>query len=260
MPFTNKSGVAIHYETEGHFKNPPLLFVHGNGNCLDDWYKLGFVEKLCPYFYLILIDMRGFGESDKPIHFSMYTAELVIRDIIAVLDELNIPSVHYFGNSRGGSLAFAAAKWYPHRFLSYLIGSAQPFGRDEPQLADSYVAWLSQGMSFFVHQVEKALGKPFPSGVRENYLRNNPLAMIAVNQAQTDWPNNSDCFINNKTPRTLLYGELDELAPLNQRYAAQDPICESIIFKGLTHAQTYWNSNIVAPAIIDFIKRHYPEF
>lgn len=174
------------------------------------------------------------------------------------MDELGIEKCHYYGNSRGGSIAFILDKRYPSRFLSYIIAGSEPFGSAAPQFSQGYIELLKQGMPTCFAKLEEGLGESFPAGVKENFLRNDTAALIAANIAQKNWPNDSDCFHNKSfqlMPRTLLYGELDELASYNQKYLKLDPLCELIVLKGLTHAQAYWNSDRIAPEIINFIDR-----
>lgn len=257
MPIINKSGVAIHYQVEGDRSHRPLVMVHGNGNCLDDWYKLGFVKQLSPHFYLILIDMRGYGRSEKLTDPAAYTADCVAGDIIAVMDEVGVGKCHYYGNSRGGSIAFVMGKRYPSRFLSYFIVGSEPFGAAGPQFSEDYIKLLNLGMVECVAKLEEGLKQPFPPGVKENFLQNDPAAMIAANAAQKNWPNDSDCFLHTsfqEAPRAICYGELDELAQTNREYLKLDPHCKLIVFKQLTHAQAYWDSGRVAPEIINFVK------
>lgn len=64
MAFINNNGIKIHYEVEGD--GIPIIFHHGFGNCIEDYYELGYVDALKDNYKLILIDCRGFGKSDKP--------------------------------------------------------------------------------------------------------------------------------------------------------------------------------------------------
>ena len=259
MPFTSKSGVNIHFELVGNPVMPPLVLTHGNGNCLDDWYHLGYVDRLKDRFHLILIDLRGFGESDKPREEAAYDPDLVARDVIAVLDEIGIEKAHYFGNSRGGSMAFLMGKRFPERFLSFIIGSAQPFGKDAPQLSDAFEDWLSKGIEHFVDMLELVLKIKLSDRHKGNFLRNSPDAMIAVSRVQINWPNDSDCFIGKSTPRMLTYGTLDELAAFNRKYKEEiDPGCDVIELADFTHADAYRNGDIISDKIIAFHNKYFP--
>ena len=50
--------ITIHYEVVGQGK-PSIVFHHGNGNCIKDWYALGYVSALKSDFQLVLIDRQS---------------------------------------------------------------------------------------------------------------------------------------------------------------------------------------------------------
>ena len=75
-------GVRVHYEVEGD--GPPLLLVHGRGWSMKDWYRHGFPEALRDKFQVILMDTRGFGESDKPHDEKLYGQTQFMDDACAV--------------------------------------------------------------------------------------------------------------------------------------------------------------------------------
>lgn len=92
MPYVNNNGVRIHYQVDGD--GPPLVLMHGLTQSLEDWYEFGWVEGLRKDYKLILIDHRGHGHSDKPHDPRAYGYELRMRDVLAVLDALNIDKAH----------------------------------------------------------------------------------------------------------------------------------------------------------------------
>ena len=107
MPYADNQGVRIHYEVEGN--GPPLVLQHGFTDSLQTWYDLGYVEALKAGHRLILIDARGHGASDKPHEPKAYRSERNAANVVAVLQELEIPHAHFFGYSMGGWIAFDGA-------------------------------------------------------------------------------------------------------------------------------------------------------
>jgi pimeloyl-ACP methyl ester carboxylesterase len=120
MPFANNQGIRIHYEVEG--KGPPLVLQYGQYFPLDVWYEYNYVSALQNHFQLILVDGRGQGESDKPHDPEAYCSERMVKDILAVLDDLGIKKTHYMGYSSGGYLGFGIAKYASERCLSLILG------------------------------------------------------------------------------------------------------------------------------------------
>src|SRR5262249_41190152 len=85
-------------------------------------------------YRLIVVDARGHGGSDKPHDPTAYTNERHVADLLAILDNLTLPTAHFLGYSMGGNTGFAIAKYAPARFSSLLIGGAHPYQRTHEQL------------------------------------------------------------------------------------------------------------------------------
>ncbi len=61
----SKQPGKIYYEDIGEQSLPIMVMQHGDGNDSQNWKSLGYIEKLIPYFRLILIDYLGYGQSEK---------------------------------------------------------------------------------------------------------------------------------------------------------------------------------------------------
>ena len=90
----------------------------------------GYVDALKDDYRLILVDMRGHGQSDKPTDPQLMTPKSQVADIVAVLDELGIDKAHFFGYSLGTLNGWALAKYAPERFHSFIIGGDGPAADD----------------------------------------------------------------------------------------------------------------------------------
>ena len=88
MPYIINNGVKINYESIGH--GEPLVMLHPNGHCIKDWHILNYTAQLEKNFQLILIDSRGFGDSDKPHDANYYQNQMIASDTIAVMKDLGI--------------------------------------------------------------------------------------------------------------------------------------------------------------------------
>jgi pimeloyl-ACP methyl ester carboxylesterase len=124
MPFVDNAGIKIHYVVEG--QGTPIVLIHASMGSHKEWYWPGFVSELKDEYMLILPDLRGHGESDYPHDPSQYSTMDFTSDIIAILDDLKIPKAHCWGYSMGGTIAFWLSKYYPERFLTFIIGGAYP--------------------------------------------------------------------------------------------------------------------------------------
>ncbi|WP_439504942.1 alpha/beta fold hydrolase [Sediminibacterium sp.] len=88
----------------------PILFIHGltaNAHAFDAVIQSGLAGKC----RIISVDLRGRGFSDQPI--TGYTMLDHAKDIIGLLNELAISSIHIVGHSFGGFLGLYLAIYYP---------------------------------------------------------------------------------------------------------------------------------------------------
>ena len=97
---------------------------HGFSDSSETWYERGYVAALKPKYRLVLIDVRGHGQSDKPHDPPSYTPEKFASDIVAVLDDLGMKTAAYWGYSMGGWIGFAMARHALDRVACFVIGGA----------------------------------------------------------------------------------------------------------------------------------------
>ena len=89
----------------------PILCIHGiTANCRC-WGTLA--DALVPEYQMIAMDLRGRGQSGKPP--TGYALEYHLRDIICLLDDLEIDRVVIMGHSLGAFIGLAFAAEYPER-------------------------------------------------------------------------------------------------------------------------------------------------
>ena len=110
----------IAYFCMGDPKNPPLLLCHGLAAN-----SLQFVKDAAFYaeqgYFTIVPDLRGHGRSVCPQNRTdaAFSIPALAADIVAILDELNIESTHWVGNSLGGLLALSLMQTDPSRLKSF---------------------------------------------------------------------------------------------------------------------------------------------
>lgn len=110
------NGIRLHYVTAG--KGEPLLLLHGY---LGTWYTW---RKVIPFlandFRVIAPDLRGFGDSDKPI--SDCDARMLCEDLRCLVHELGVSNVRIAAHDIGAPPALLWAALFPDevRELAYL--------------------------------------------------------------------------------------------------------------------------------------------
>ena len=96
--YADNNGVKIHYATTG--TGPLVIMIHGFP---DYWYSWRHqIEGLSKEFQTIAIDQRGYNLSGQPAGVKNYSMEFLVRDVLAVLDKLEIEKATVVGHDWGG--------------------------------------------------------------------------------------------------------------------------------------------------------------
>ncbi|MCO1655723.1 3-oxoadipate enol-lactonase [Pseudonocardia humida] len=98
---TTGDGVRIGYRLDGEPDRPVLVLANSIGTDLHMWD--GQVPALSDHFRLLRYDARGHGTSDVPS--GPYSLDRLGRDVVELLDALDLPRVHVLGLSLGGMVA-----------------------------------------------------------------------------------------------------------------------------------------------------------
>jgi pimeloyl-ACP methyl ester carboxylesterase len=81
---------------------PPVLLIHGLGSTSDAWD--GVVPALASRYRVLALDLRGFGQSDKP-NDAHYSIADQAEAVAAFLDKDGLTGVTVVGHSLGGGVA-----------------------------------------------------------------------------------------------------------------------------------------------------------
>ena len=98
MGFLKLAGGELHYQLEGPAQAPVLVLSNSLGTNLHMWDKQ--MPIFSQHWRVLRMDTRGHGRSlvtDGP-----YSIEQLGRDVLALLDALDIPRAHFCGLSMGG--------------------------------------------------------------------------------------------------------------------------------------------------------------
>ncbi len=93
-------------------EGPPLVLLHGMGSSSADW--LPIAPKLATNYRLLLLDMRGHGQSSLATN-GDYSISRMAADISIALDAFGIEQTHLLGLSLGGCVALQFAVDNPGR-------------------------------------------------------------------------------------------------------------------------------------------------
>jgi pimeloyl-ACP methyl ester carboxylesterase len=116
-------GLALRCLVWGRAGDPTAVLVHGNGAHAHWWDPL--VPALVPGWRLVVPDLRGHGESERPSE-PRYHVDDHGRDLRAVIDALAPGPVALVGHSMGGRVVVAMAAAEPPRALAVLDSRLEP--------------------------------------------------------------------------------------------------------------------------------------
>lgn len=117
---TSPDGTKIAYEVTG--TGPALMLVHGGGQTRRTWNQIGYVDRLSKQYQVITVDLRGTGDSDKPMTPGAYAVDKVTADLLAVADAAGVKAFHLWGFGHGATIARYLASQSERVESAVLIG------------------------------------------------------------------------------------------------------------------------------------------
>jgi pimeloyl-ACP methyl ester carboxylesterase len=129
--FASSRGYQIRYQVFGS-AGPALVLLHGLFMWGDRWRDTGYVDALKDQFRVIVPDLIGHGQSDKPHDPVAYARKNMAADVLCVLDHAGVERAHLWGYSMGTRVAEAMAVLAPGRVASLVLGGA-PLGMTAQQ-------------------------------------------------------------------------------------------------------------------------------
>ncbi len=118
------NGEVMAYIDMGNAAGPPVVLIHGYTDNARDWVPL--VPYLSKGLRLILVDLRGHGQSSKPE--CCYSRLDFAYDIKLMMDALGIKRADIVGHSLGSIIAQTFAEYWPER-TSHAVLIASTGGR-----------------------------------------------------------------------------------------------------------------------------------
>lgn len=128
---TNGTSLSVHRAGQG----TPLVLLHGYPQNHMCWHKIA--PALARSFDVIIPDLRGYGRSEIPVNDPdnlAYSKREMARDIVGMMDVLNVDAAHVLGHDRGARVAYRFALDHPQRLRRLGIIEIIPTG-------DFWAAW-----------------------------------------------------------------------------------------------------------------------
>lgn len=116
-------GVSIHCAVDDFLwpwdTSTPVLMMHGFARNALFWNR--WIPAATERHRVYRPDLLGCGLSDQPPDGYRYTPETIEAQILAVLDTLSLPRVHWVGESSGGIIGVLLAALHPERIASLVL-------------------------------------------------------------------------------------------------------------------------------------------
>jgi pimeloyl-ACP methyl ester carboxylesterase len=114
------NGLQFHLVEAGQADAPPVLLLNGFPEFWFAWKN--HIQPLADAgFRVIALDQRGYNLSDRPRSNSAYTLPALRRDVLEVLDALNVDRVNLVAHDWGGHVAWSVAEHHPERIRRLVI-------------------------------------------------------------------------------------------------------------------------------------------
>lgn len=121
--FVDTNGIRMHYVEQGD--GFPVLLLHGFPELWYSWrHQIPALAKAG--FRVIVPDLRGYGESDKPYEVEAYDIQHLVADLVGLLDALGIDKTVIAGHDWGGIIIWQFALMHPER-VERVIALNTPF-------------------------------------------------------------------------------------------------------------------------------------
>jgi 3-oxoadipate enol-lactonase len=268
------NGVELWYEVTG--EGEPVIQIHGAG--FGHFNFAPATPALAERFRVIDYDMRGYGQSDRPVQ--LYDMEVWADDVAGLLDALDVREAHVHGTSMGGMIAVVFAGKYPERTTSVVINCAaaklgmsgrlvfknwidiaelDPDGPGSRILAE-LIAWQALSRSF----LETPEGVAAIDTIQQILRDSNRLEVFtAACQAMCDM-DITEWLPKITSPALVLGGDEDLMTPWDQGPggAGQQAIFEGIpnaekhVIRGSNHSTLFDNTAEHVRVVIDFFTLH----
>ena len=268
------NGVELWYEVSG--QGEPVIQIHGAG--FGHFNFAPATPALAERFRVIDYDMRGYGQSDRPVQH--YDMEVWADDVAGLLDALDVPAAHVHGTSMGGMIAIVFAGKYPERTTSVVINCAaaklgaagrlvfknwidiaelDPDGPGSRILAE-LIAWQALSKSF----LETPDGVAAIDTIQQILRDSNRLEVFTAACRAMCEMDITGWLPKITSPALVLGGDEDLMTPWDQgpggagQQAIADgiPHAETSVIRGANHSTLFDSTDEHVRVVLDFFTRH----
>jgi pimeloyl-ACP methyl ester carboxylesterase len=267
---TSPDGTRVAYDRSG--AGPAIVLLHGGGGRRQDWDNAGYIRRLQDNFTVILLDLRGHGESGLPTEPADYTIDKMVQDILAVADACEVESFTLWGMSYGGKVGRYLAAGLPSAAgcssatqsarVANIILMGTPLGPGVTgQLRQDAIDFCAHWPPIMQAQREGRLDVASLSPDDQDVLRRlNVAVMLGWVRAMLDWPAVEPADF--RCPTLWLMGSEDRHAMDSFREYEGSLAGSQVqvhIVEGLDHMQVFEQVDRVFPTMLAFTQARKPQ-
>lgn len=258
--FFDSDGVKIRYTVQG--EGEPVVLVHGyTAGIATNWKAPGILDGLAQDYKVIALDCRGHGMSEKPHDPAKYGPQMA-KDVVNLLDHLDIETAHVAGYSMGGMITINLIVNYPDRLRSAIVGG---FGwSEQPPGGENFGEMLAKALeNGSIGPLITALTPPGQPAPTEEQIKamsamllatNDAKALAAVARGFTGLSVTKAEIAKNKVPVIGIVGEIDPLkVQADAMKANMGNVTALVIIPGADHMTAFGNPAMLK-AMQDFLK------
>ncbi len=201
---------------------PACVFLHGLGSASSSVFPRIARHPLLVQHRCLLIDLLGFGFSDRPQDFS-YTLTDHASTVSELLNHLELKNCVVIGHSMGGSIAIVLASTRPDLVSNLIVAEGNldpgPGMVSGPIAAQSESQFLKTGYDAFLRSVISEGWTDYAGTVQAS----DPVAMhrSAVDLIRKRTPTLREMLLKLSVPRTVIFGEKNLPDPDVERLSNQ---------------------------------------
>jgi haloacetate dehalogenase len=141
--------VDLFARTGGNANGPPMLLLHGFPETHVMWHRVA--QRLADDFFLVMPDLRGYGDSTKPaptseLDHAEHSKRAMAGDMVTLMRSLGHEKFAVVGHDRGGRVAHRLALDHPERVARLAVIDIAPtldmYEATEVRFATWYYHWF----------------------------------------------------------------------------------------------------------------------
>lgn len=254
-----ENGIELEYLDHGN--GEVVLLLHGLGSTKADYDNQ--IAPVSKNFRVIAPDLRGHGNSSKPIAKDQYGMDLFAEDMMFLLRKLKITTCSIVGFSMGGAIAFEMAVKFPDLISRMVIINTAPDFNNLGEMREEMIrertkTLKTEGMETLANQIahgmfpevdQKELKTAFFERARKNQIEAYYNSFVTL----MDW-GIGEKIKEIKIPVLVIASDNDYTpVALKQAYAGKMAHARVVVIKNSRHGVTMDQPNDFNAVILNFL-------